>query len=209
MICRLTLSLIFLPAISSTATAQWIPHSTRARPVCCLPDRHDYSYNRLTNPVTAISFDGVIDTSSTLRTNIEADSMPTALVKSYPLRQKELRIDHCQLSKVVVTITDSGEWTIDMLAEQNPELLSREDRPRIQLYHQNRLHVTVRPLIGSGVTSASSLDNVVTASVCRLKVPPFWLEKGQSEQIHFSGMEPLLAERFNTIRNVQIDLQYE
>lgn len=95
-----------------------------------------------------------------------------------------------------------------MLAEQNPAILN-EQQPRVQLFQQNQFYVTVRPLLGSTVTSPNSLDDVVAPNVTELKVAPFWLEKGQSKRIHVSEFDPLLTGRFDSIRQVAVDLQYQ
>jgi hypothetical protein len=193
---------VWLTLSSSTVFAQWFPHATRTRPVCSLSGRYDYSYNKIMNPVTVISFEGVLDTDSALTSG-------PVRVRSFPLRKKEITIDHCRISDVVVTIAESGDWTVDMLAEQNPKLLSNEMQPRIQIYHQNKFHITVRPLLGSQVVSPDSLDDVVAPTVSSLKVSPFWLEKGQMQHIHHAEYDPQLAARFDSIRLVAVDFQYE
>jgi len=125
------------------------------------------------------------------------------------LREKAIQIDHCRISKVVVTIAESGDWTVDMVAEQNPLLLPNEMRARIQLYDQNKFHITVRPLLGSQTVGPDSLDDVVAPSVSSLLVTPFWLEKGQTKHVHFPGYDPQLAAQFDSIRQVAVDFQYE
>ena len=199
----------WLTLFNATVFAQCFPHATRTRPVCCLSGRYDYSINKLTNPVTALSFEGTLDTDSALLGSSSPIPGRIVRVRSFPLREKELAKDHCRISKVVVTISESGDWTIDMLAEQNPALLPHEQQPRVQLYRQNRFHVMVRPLLGSKVTSPASLDDVVAPAVSVLKVDPFWLEKGETRRVHAEGFDSLLAGRFDSIRQVAVDLQYE
>ena len=199
----------WLTLLNTAALAQWFPHATRTRRVCCLSGNYDYSWNKLNNPVTALSFEGVLDTDSAVAGRSSPLSARPVRVRSFALREKELRIDHCRISRVVVTIADTGDWMIDMMAEQNPKLLPNELQPRIQLFDQNRFHVTVRPLLGGPVVSPDSLDDVVGPTVSSLSVPPFWLEKGQTKNIHHSDNDPRLANRFDSIRQVAVDLQYE
>lgn len=200
---------VLLTQLNSIAFAQWFPHATRTRPVCCLSGRYDYSLNKLTNPVTSLSFEGVLDTASISTAGTSPLASAPTRIRTFPLREKALTIDHCRISRVVVTIAENGEWSIDMVAEQNPQLLTNEKQPRIQLYQQNKFHITVRPLLGSQVVSSNSLDDVAAPTVSSLQVTPFWLEKGQTKNVHFSDYDPQLAARFDSIRQVAVDLQYE
>lgn len=159
--------------------------------------------------MTVISFQGVLDTDSALPGRSSPLASGPVRVRSFPLRKKDITIDHCRISDVVVTIAESGDWTVDMVAEQNPQLLSNEMQPGIQIYHQNKFHITVRPLLGSQVVSPDSLNDVVAPTVSSLRVSPFWLEKGQTKHIHHVEYDPQLAARFDSIRHVAVDFQYE
>ena len=100
-------------------------------------------------------------------------------------------------------------WTVDMLAEQNAMLVNEQVRPKFQLYDQNRFHVTIRPFLGDVVVTPETINSVDAASVTSIRVDPFWLERGQSKQIHEEGYDERLADRFDSIKVVAVDLQYE
>jgi hypothetical protein len=190
--------------------AQLFPHATQAKKVCCLSGRYDYSYNKLTNPVSSVTFPGILDTQSVQGAGAVGDIGRSRIrIKSYALRQRELANDHCRISKVVVTIDETGTWTVSLLAEQNPMLAVEQQRSRFQLADQNRFQITLRPLLGSTAVTPETLDNVDAATVNAIAVTSFWLEKGQQQRIHEEGHDPRLGDRFDSIRHVAVDLQYE
>lgn len=193
------------------AQAQWFPHATRTKKVCCISGRYDYSSNKLTSPVTSVTFPGVIDTDSATSNSVRSEhgTRTKIRIKSFPLRARVLASDHCRASRVVMTVAENGMWTVDMLAEQNAMLVDEQVRPKFQLYDQNRFHVTLRPLLGDVIVTPDTLNRVDAASVTSIRVAPFWLERGQSKQVHEEGYDARLEDRFDSIKVVAIDLQYE
>ncbi len=101
--------------LSVPAEAQWFPHATRTRKVCCISGRYDYSSNKLTSPVTSVTFPGVLDTDSATSTSVRSEwsTRTKVRIKSFPLRERVLANDHRRTSKVVVTVAENGMWSVE------------------------------------------------------------------------------------------------
>ena len=213
-------------------------HVSRANRACCLSGRYNYSSDRLSSPVTAFSFPGTAvtaatgtagtgsststihktTTSSTHRTAAGTTTTLTTTTgtvdgadlrtKTYPLRVKALKSEQCQISRVVVTLSSDGTWSVDFLAEQNPLLVAAAQRPRVLVDQQNEFYIAVRPLFNNGLVADDALDNVVVASATRIALPPFWLRRGQQRQLRVSGNDGMVRRHFDAIGYVAVDLQY-
>lgn len=205
-ILKLTVAAAML-ATMSASSAQIIPHVARAERVCCLPGRYDYGYQKLSNPETAVSYRG---TDVTSRIVSDGQFGPGVQIRTFPLRDRALTIQHCRISNVVVTLAETGRWSVDFTAEQNPELVDRMQRPRVMLDQQNRFQITVRPLLGESIITPQGQNAVSIPAAAVLYVQPFWLERGQRVNRKATGMaNPDIRQSFDQIQFVAVDLQFE
>lgn len=211
----------FLLIMGSVPAEAQILHFSRTKRVCCLPGVYEYTVFPQLQPVTAFSFEGTTVTSQqsgltrTITTSHPDGSVSTETwqdggrrVQTFPLKVVSLRKDHCQIRQVVVALASDGTWSVDMLAEQNPELVSIEERPQHLIHYQNEFHIHIRPLLGKRVVANDALDNVAVPSVARLTVKPFWVRQGTSRQIRYEGRDPRISQNFDAINHVAVDLSY-
>jgi len=202
-------------------------HFSRAKPACCLPGGYGYSAFDASDSVTGFSFVGTAVTSGTAgnsvatvetttrfadgttsSTTTTTSGSPGVQVKSFPLRTRVLGKDHCQLSGVVVALSSDGTWSVDFLAEQNPNLLPPDERPRYLVHQQNQFHVRIRPLLGQRLVTVDALDNVAVPSVASLHVQPFWLQRNSKQQMRAQGQSQCVRQYFDKIGHVAVDLSY-
>ena len=194
-----------------SADAQWLPHVTRMRRVCTLSGDYDYEANRLSQPVSRLTFPGVLEVSpgAVVAPAGGGDRRVAVRNRVFPLREKTLSNDHCSVSKVVVTLSENGRWTVDMLARQDPSFVDEAERAKFQLFEQNRFHLILRPMTAEAGLVPDGVDAVSAPAVAIIRVKPFWIERGKSAQIREEGSDDRVAERFESIKVIAVDLQYQ
>lgn len=206
---------IFVIAAPQPGNAQILPRFTRARSVCCVPGSFNLSEARLSNPTSASSFEAVdVELAGVASPSPPfPSSVGRAAIKGKTFRMARVSLvnGHCRVSQVAVLIDETGHCTLDLLAEQNPGLLPRDQRSAAMVHHRNRFVITVRPLVGPDAgNGATGLNLTVPPTAASLNFE-FWLERGRVRRIHqvSSTYSAALARAFETVDHVAIDLRYE
>lgn len=139
-------------------------------------------------------------------------------MRYFQLDREALRLGHCFLSKVAVTIHEDGRWTLNCRADQNP-WFSTEARglPALRLSSpaveqetihllRNEFQVTLsfvmaplnekRELIGTG--------RPVFVKACPA---PFWVQRGQPKNHVTGGVHPDFVRFFDAIDRAEIEFK--
>jgi hypothetical protein len=128
---------------------------------------------------------------------------------------RDLVVDHCAISAVALTISDEGEWTLSLRADQNPpakEPVTLGGQPP-QLYTahllRNQFHVEIRCCGVAKVVSGLSADDGPGKPVlCKLSVPDFWVQRGRPKHEDRRGQSDDLRACFRTIDRIEVDFYY-
>lgn len=200
---------VVLTGLLSTATLAWAGdwfHRGRVPQRCRLPD-YGYQTSRSGNPRRMLT-DRLLLASFREKTLDDAQTVQT---KTFQLSRSRLTLDHCQLTRVAMTVVDDehGTWIVHLTARQDPQLLEETRRPAFQRIRRNRFHVTFRG-IQSPVEVAVNEDAVLAPpAYFRLDLPPFWVERGQERDLRFEGRDPAIQRFFELVDRAEVSLQYE
>lgn len=205
----LTVAGLFI-LVPSVASAQLLPRWTRAPRACCLPGGYDYSVRSASAPVTAYTFSGT----DFLRRYPSISGITTdatsVTARRFPLQTSALQHEHCRLRQVAVTFDSSGHWTLDCIAEQNPDLAGPQRSAAVSVYSQNRFAIRLRPLTDTPLQTDNTSETVAPASAGAITVDPFWLRRGETRRIFRSGTaDPATTAAFEQIRFFAVDLTIE
>lgn len=187
-------------------------HKMKARVLCGVPDRAYQSG-------TSSALVGGLSQTALLVPALAADARAGEVFKIFTLAQPRLAIDQCSISRVSVTLRDDGEWTVSLLAEQNPRtpidpgafaVLRDDTRLAVkQTSHikRNKFFVRVR------CYSATPLELADGAEAGRplliaIDPQPFWVQNGQPQDVVLTGKAPGLPATFAVIDRVEVELAY-
>jgi hypothetical protein len=132
------------------------------------------------------------------------------VVELYRLSQAGLKIDHCEISQVVLQLHDDGDWILSLRADQNRR--PRGDEPVV---YNPRLHIKRNQFIVRLRCLGSFADSPTEAAVAagkpvlaELHPSPFWVENGQPRYLRLEGWDPWVEEHFAEIDRVEIEFFY-
>lgn len=214
---RAITSMALALAVVACAAGKRIPvHRYRTGPQvrCDLPPR-DYIYgNRprmalaLSNPVVLVRVPGMAPATP---------PPPGALVYAYyQLAQASVTVDHCSISRVVLTTWDTGAWSLDFRADQNPSgplkpplVLPGASSPAQFTAHIKRNLFTVR-VRGLGASAAQGTPNLSIGRpvLFELAPEPFWVQRGVPVLQRFQGIDPQLARFLPQADRIEVELSY-
>lgn len=214
---RRMLQLGALSCISSVLTAEdyFIGRPLKNR--CCLPS-HDYVTDGFSLPVTGQSLSPVkaVPATSSMRTGQfteqrhrdELMAPDTLLIKVFQIRPASLIADHCTVSQIAVTLSDSGDWFLSCSATQNPAAVEATRRTEFERFLRNQFRLQVRPvLIISGDSPVKPGDGGLPEVEC-IEDQTFWVRKGEQRKLALSGTSDRLATLFEQVERVQIHFSY-
>jgi hypothetical protein len=130
-------------------------------------------------------------------------------VKVFQLSTSEIRVKHCRLTQVAITVVEDGTWTINCIAEQNPALVDDQERPPLFNFKRNRFFVDFR---GVGVSEPNDPPNTRVVGQPQLfQITPeaFWVEAGQKRVMRWTGQSPDADRFFELVNRVDVDLRFE
>lgn len=212
---------LFVPivAICSAVPALGDHHCFRARPVrnfCHLPC-YEFRGERpknlaqqttsaalpLTLQRTAVASDGVVGSDGGVSL---AGPMS---VKVFQLSTSEIRIQHCRITQVVMTVVEDGSWIVNCVAEQNVGLVDSQERPPLFNYRRNRFFIDLRGVGVSEVEDPPSLREVGQPQLFHVTQAPFWVEAGEKRVMRWTGQSAEAKRFFSLVNRVDIDLRFE
>lgn len=183
---------------------------TRPAGLCALP-QYDYQPRDLSNPVSETAR-GVLTNVTVQERHLNVIPVvagPPVRLRVFQLNTPQVQSNHCSLSKVTLSVYEDGRWIVNMTARQDPSTVEVRQQPRFVRYTGNQLVVSLR---GQGF--APETDNVTTGVVgepelFKICLKPFWLERGEVQNIRLSGMlKPEEVRGFEAVDQVAVDLQY-
>ena len=128
---------------------------------------------------------------------------------SFSLRETRLSIDHCSVSRVAVTLEESGAWKVNFTGRQDPFDVPEMDRPRFVRFERNRFFVTVKLFGQYALATDPETMSLAPPQIVELEVPAFWLERGEMDSRFYSDFSPEVAAYFDVITRIEVDFQYE
>lgn len=204
-----------LSGLGLTATlaggADWL-RRTEIRPYCHLP-AYDYRPIRPENPTSAVS---TIAITSSVTSRAERPAEPgqpastiTTRTKTFQLATASLQNNHCRLDRIALIIAEDGTWALSFRAQQNPSLVPEQERPQYERFLHNQLLVAVR---GVGLFPlGESPDTTVLGKPEFFKIclAPFLVHKREERILRWTGHSQEIAETFDAINRIEVDLRYQ
>ena len=139
---------------------------------------------------------------------------------TFQLRDQVIRVDHCTLSEVSVTLYPDGKYVVGFRADQNP-LASDPRTPALTTaargltadtgiepgqFRRNKFYVTVRGYaadpLGEGRAGGSK------AVVLDLPLDPFWVNRGESYRGLADGTSEAVRRNYTLVDRVEVDFTY-
>ncbi|HWL09845.1 MAG TPA: hypothetical protein VNQ76_15675 [Planctomicrobium sp.] len=198
----IVISMILLGA---TVFAGDLLRRTEARRYYSLPG-HEYRGPQPVNPVSGVSQLAIPLTYT--YTDADTRSEKSVQAKVFQLDASELRNDHCQLTKVALTIQQNGKWMLNFTARQDPDLVPTHMRASFERFERNLFCVSV---YGAGLfPTIERIDVSPTGKpqLFYLFLQPTVLEKRQISRLNYSGHSDEISRYFELIDRVEIDLRY-
>jgi hypothetical protein len=213
-----------LSVIPAEALAGDLLCGRKLRNRCGLPS-HDYSRERFSPPISGSSLRAIRSTSLQVRSGdtaasagaretaavlraIELDELPPGELKVFQIEPATLRIDHCAVSQVVVTIAESGEWMLSLQAQQDPRLESAQLRTQFENFRRNEFRLEVRPILV--LTARQNADVAVLGKpeLDAIDAQEFWLDKHEVRRITLKNSSQDLRRYFAQIEQVDVHFSY-
>jgi hypothetical protein len=177
---------------------------------CGLPDR-DYIHGNQPALALAVSSPVVLVRSP----GPPAMPAPAGAIEYayYQLAQASVTVDQCSISRVVLTVWDSGDWFLDFRADQNPGtpirpplILPGSTSPTPYTAHikRNLFMVRVRGF-GSALDPDVSLGRPVLYDIAP---EPFWVQRGVPMFPRLHGNDRRIKDAFWTTDRVEVELSY-
>ena len=206
---------------------------TKPRRSCGIPEA-DYIGSRVRSRlVTGIGFVTVPITDPVAVSLVERPDVAVAdarkrVTKPFNLVPPVLKIDHCSISRVSVTVTDDGKFYVSLRADQNAQFGQRplektggrgvvgqgfvpvEPGFVLQTGHikRNEFLVRVRFYASKVDPNAKTLP-LGGAVVAELVVPPFMVQRGEPLQHAFNGVCPDLSYYFGILDHIEVDFAFQ
>lgn len=185
---------------------------SRARVRCGLP-LYDYQPRPVSLPIPGETFSAVVLEARSIETAVAPgpDGRPTVVqVKTFALADPGLTLGHCTIRNVSVQITEDGHWSINLEARQHPFVGPHAAALPAVRFKRNRFFVTARALGNYTLPERAVAVKVAKPEFYRLYVPPFWVERSDTETIMTGGrLSPEQQRYFATIDRFEIVLRYE
>jgi hypothetical protein len=207
-------------------------YRTKPQMFCDLPDR-DYIHGGPSLPALAMSKTALL---VLVPGAVPPDVLPSGRrMVYYQLKQNEVRVEHCSISRVALAIRDDGYWTLSLRADQNLQMFMKTPlvaagqpmpvadttvpRPSPILpgatpttkftdYIKRNLFI-VKVRAYTGFLPDTAADGVPGRPVLFQVLPdPFWVQRGVPMFPKFEGQKPEIVAFFNTIDRVEVELSY-
>jgi len=171
-----------------------------------------YPMEPFSDPLDATSLRAVAGTAT--RVNVTAggitgNSDHTDLsLKTFQINERFLRIDHCEVSLVTVTVANEGQWFLTFVARQDPAIVESKLRPEFERFKRNQFRVEVNPVLMMSVQQSATNAALGKPELPHIPVQEFWVEKGQTIRIQRNERNKDLARYFDLIEQVDVHFSY-
>lgn len=212
---RRAMLLVGLTVVPSIVLADDLLFGRRLRNRCCLPG-DDYSTDRFSSPISGNSLRAIRSTAvhpptpatgSTALVSTATASREVSL-KVFQIEPARLRIDHCEVSQIAVTVADSGEWHVSFQARQDPRLLEPAQRTEFERFRRNELRLEIRPILV--LTARQNAGDAVLGKpeLRAIETLQFWVQKEETRRIAERGLSNDLQKYFDQIEQVDVHFSY-
>jgi hypothetical protein len=224
------LLIIGLASVLSGMGAGWRCHTTRSGCVAGLPE-YDYVWGNISQAKSVFSLDPIdLGPRQAYGPGVPAGLPPRERVKVYQLLRPTVTLDHCSLSRVALTLNESGEATLSLRADQNPWMTGplREVSNPLQVHGPVSAVKSTAPNLGKETDSlkrnqffvkvrcygAFKLKEELTAMspgkpvLVELPTAMFWVQRGYPYD--FMQKLPMrdVARYFDLIDRVEVEFSY-
>jgi hypothetical protein len=223
------LGLLYFAAAAVVTVVAAGPYRGVTRPAtsCSLPN-HDYQYRDFTQPVRSVSAVGILvreplPTVGMTEFGLErlrrtGDAVSLRAVKAFQfIDRPRLQMDHCSIAQITVDLSENGDWTISLRADQNPiqlvppaldrDVTTSEETAKFTDYiKRNLFQVQLRCYARTGGAIADSTDG--KPGVIPLEVAPFWVQRQQPRWYVDTGNDPGIRQYFDIIDHVEVEFAY-
>lgn len=217
---RILLLALLLLAVSQTSSyAQFFARRNVTRP--CLPrcvPNYDYDVSKRSVIKVALSDEVVFldDITDEQRQMLEEQDGPRVVVRSsdsevpehqvklFQWDQRSITIDHCSIADMVVQLDRSGNWTVNLRAEQNPDTNSYNPSFHIK---RNKFFVRVR-LYGDPADGIHRDVSVGQPVLGQFGISEFWVENGRPKTEVQQGALVMGEGAFDMIKRAEIEFYY-
>jgi len=186
----------------------------RARRRCALPGYDYRSRSRRSRKIDVTTTAQEIDNPATSTAGGDNAKKPLRKIRVFQQGSSGLTDDHCSISKLTVSLEETGNWIVSFDAEQNPQLVTPvSDRPAFERFQRNWFYVELR---GLGLARGAYDPNAAVLAApqfFRIKLPVFRVEKGQTRSLRFQSQikkpNANVKRYFSQIDRVEIHFHYE
>lgn len=202
--------------VCAAGAADWHPFHARPQYLPGLP-YYDYQYRDRSAQQTVLSTFGLL-----LPSNLEGQPAPAPgeRIRYYQMDTAALKVDHCSLSRVALTLHADGTWIFSARADQNPlmgpdqgQLVPlRPDGPMVVKFTEhlkrNQFFVKVRGY--SAYPVKENLPGVSTGkpALAAITLCPFWVQRGEPYDVMLRGQQADVRQFFHLIDRVEIEFYY-
>lgn len=202
--------LLLLGTVEATA-GDLLPYHRRAKVRCGIPSGYDYETRRLSLP-------GVRETSATLILEQVQAPPNSTLVGNNPQRRlrvwqvidRPLKLDHCSLSNIAVWVDETGRWSANMTAVQQPFVGPDKQATPAARFLRNKFHVTVHAYGMAKVETGNRATAVGQPEIFSMCLKPFW---GDREQVllHSDGgtLSAEQLQRLPLVDRLEVEFRHE
>lgn len=145
---------------------------------------------------------------------------PRVKVRYFQLGVRQLAIDHCSLSRVVVAIHDDGTVAVSLRADQNARLLGDPAEPgaslasapqvvkQVEHLKRNQFHVRIRLLGASGPRETLPPAELGRMTFAEFNLDPFWVQRGEPYSYFRACKLKELRGSFSLIERIEVQFAY-
>lgn len=188
---------------------------------------YEYTYGTVSAAVSVFSLDPL--------PLARVDAAPGLLVrrdrlKVFQLSRPEVKLDHCSLSRVAVTLQENGEWILSLRADQNawmtgpqhevstPTHLAgavsarRPPIPNLPLetegLKRNQFIVKVRCYGAFKIFEKQPAANPGKPVLFELPTALFWVQRGVPYDLYLRQSLPAVAQFYDVVDRVEVEFSY-
>lgn len=158
-------------------------------------------------------------TTTTTRVTTTSPALPTPTsAATFNLLDQVIRVDHCTVSRVSVTLYPDGKYVIAFRADQNPPA-SDPLTPTLKArgtgldtgldpaqFRRNKFTLTVRGYAADPLGERGTRGT--KAAVLDLPVEPFWVNRGQAYHGLVEGSSEAVRRNYKLVERVDVDFTY-
>jgi hypothetical protein len=132
----------------------------------------------------------------------------TRQIRTFAITPRELLSDHCQVSRVAITVDDQGHWHAGLHAVQTPDLVAPELRPQLERVDRNLFRVEFRPIVVKDAEAAvvDKLNDELQLEL--IATQDFWVNRRETRHVSLSGQSEQLKAAFAQLDHVTVEFYW-